>query len=88
MYDYVTKELPEVVAANFAVDTANGAYPRSPGLAISVQVCSSCGAVVWPKLKGNHIFACLNQRNLCSLDHGPLYGWTRRPHHRPEEPWR
>ena len=27
MYDYVTKELPEVVAANFAVDTSNGALP-------------------------------------------------------------
>jgi S-formylglutathione hydrolase len=29
MYDYVTKELPEVVGANFPVDTANGVCPSS-----------------------------------------------------------
>ena len=40
MYDYVTKELPEVVGANFAVDTSNGVCRSSPGPAILRLGCS------------------------------------------------
>ena len=105
MYDYITKELPEVVAANFPVDCTNGASRESEArlpayrpvrrarvIPHGLQRSQPCLGQSWA-CRAVHNAVCAapihlpNTTTTRSFDHGPLDGWTWRPHDRPEEPW-